>query len=258
MIQFAGIAVLVVMLIVGLIITMASIIGYLICCKRGTQYKLGNKIMLRTSFIIGISITSFPVMFFYMVTSNNRKQDEHALIREQQAMEEANAYDENNNIMEVFLEKDNMTGFRLIVTDSAAGAKYYELEKTMDGGKNWTLANENPFDGKPGLAEGIEFFTKDNGYIGISDVSGNYSQIYATYDGGSTFSKIELSMELVKTLPESAIENGYTLSDYDYYEMPFMNNGKLEINVVIDSSETKGITFVSENGGESWKPRIDE
>ena len=155
MIQFAGIAVLVVMLMVGLIITMASMIGYFICCKRGTQYKLGNKIMLRTSFIIGISITLFPVMFFYIIASNNRKQDEQALIREQQAIEEANAYDENNNIMEVFFEKDNMTGFRLIVTDSAAGSKYYELEKTIDRGKNWTLANADPFDGRLGLAEGI-------------------------------------------------------------------------------------------------------
>ena len=89
--------------------------------------------------------------------------------------------------MEVFLEKDNMTGFRLIVTDSAAGAKYYELEKTMDGGKNWTLANADPFDGKLGLAEGIEFFTKDNGYIGITDALGTYSQIYVTHDGGCKF-----------------------------------------------------------------------
>ena len=40
----------------------------------------------------------FPVMFFYMITSNNRKQDEQALIREQQAIEEANIYDEKNNI----------------------------------------------------------------------------------------------------------------------------------------------------------------
>lgn len=258
MIQFAGIAVLVVMLMVGLIITMASMIGYLICCKQGTQYKLGIKIMLRTSFIIGIAITSFPVMFFYMITSNNRKQDEQALIREQQAMEEANAYDENNNIVEVFLEKDNKTGFRLIVTDSAAGSKYYELEKTVDGGKNWTLANADPFDGRLGSAEGIEFFTKDNGYIGITDALGTYSQIYVTHDGGSTFSKIELPMELVKILPETAMDKGYTVSDYDYYEMPSMNNGKLEINAVIDSSETKGIIFVSDDDGESWNPRIDD
>lgn len=95
-------------------------------------------------------------------------------------------------MMEVFLEQDNMTGFRLIVTDSAAGSKYYELEKTIDGGKNWTLANADPFDGRPGLAEGIVFFTKDNGYIGITDISGTCSQIYVTYDGGSAFSKIEL------------------------------------------------------------------
>ena len=107
-----------------------------------------------------------------------------------------------------FLEIDNLTGFRLIVTDSAGGSKYYELEKTVDGGKNWTLANADPFDGRLGLAEGIEFFTKDNGYIGIADVAGTYSQIYVTNDGVSTFSKIKLPMELVNTLPESAIENG--------------------------------------------------
>ena len=46
-------------------------------------------------------------------------------------------------------------------------------------------------------------------------------------------------------------------SDY-YYEMPSINNGKLEINAVIDSSETKGIIFVSNDDGKSWKPRIDE
>lgn len=133
------------------------------------------------------------------------------------------------------------------------------LEKLVQrGGKNWTLANADPFDGKLGLAEGIEFFTKDNGYIGITDALGTYSQIYVTYNGGSTFSKIELPMDLVKILPETATEKGYTLSDYDYYEMPSMINGKLEINAVTDSSETKGIIFVSDDDGESWKPMPEE
>lgn len=64
MIQFTGIAVLVGMLMIGLIITMASIIGYVICCKCAKQNKLWIKILLRTIFIIGISITLFPVLFF--------------------------------------------------------------------------------------------------------------------------------------------------------------------------------------------------
>ena len=65
-------------------------------------------------------------------------------------------------------------------------------------------------------------------------------------------------MELVKILPETAMEKGYTLSDYDYYEMPSINNGELEISAAIDSSETKGITFVSDDDGESWKPRKND
>lgn len=65
-------------------------------------------------------------------------------------------------------------------------------------------------------------------------------------------------MELVKILPETAMDKGYTLYDYDYYEMPAMINGKLEINAVTDSSETKEIIFVSEDDGESWKPLPEE
>ena len=258
MIQFAGIAVLIVMLVVGLIITIATIIGWVICYKHAKQkrerVKLWKKIMLWTFLVLGVSMVAFCSMFFYMLISNNRKQNEQAAIREQQIMEEASNYDEKINTMEVFLEKDNMTGFRLIVTDSAAGSKYYELETTTDGGSNWTLVNDDPFNGTLGMAEGIDFFTKDNGYIGITDVSGTYSNIYVTYDGGATFSKIVLPMDLVETLPKNARGNGYTVYDYDYYEMPAMNHGKIEINAVIDSSDTNGITFVSDDNGVSWRP----
>lgn len=141
MIQFAGIAVLIVMLVVGLTITIATIIGqiiYAIKYKKENK-KIWIKILLRTFFVIGVSIAIFPIMFFYMLISENRKQEEQTVIREQQAIEEANTYDENMNAMGTFLEKDNMTGFRLIVTDSAAGSKYYEFEKTLDGGNNWRL-----------------------------------------------------------------------------------------------------------------------
>ena len=140
---------------------------------------------------MGIAITSFPILFFHMLASNNRKQEEQAAIKEQQALEEVRAYDEKMNTMEAFLEEDPMIGYRLIVTDSAAGSKYYELEKTVDGGTNWTLVKEDPFDGNLGLAEGIVFFTQDNGYIGITNVSGTDSQTYVTYDGGVTFSKVD-------------------------------------------------------------------
>lgn len=196
MIPFAGIAVLIIMLFAGLIITIATTIGYVISYKhakqKGERIKLWKKILLWTFLVLGVSVTSFPLLFFYTIISNNIKQNEQADVMEQQRIEEADAYDEEINTMEVFLAKDNMTGFRLIVTDSAAGSKYYELEKTTDGGAKWVVINEDPFHGKLGQAEGIEFFTETNGYIGIADASGSYSQIYVTYDGGVTFSKTEL------------------------------------------------------------------
>ena len=257
MVPFAGITVLVVMLFIGLFITTATIIGYAISYKhakqKGERIKLWEKILLWTFLVLGVSVVSFPTLFFYTLISSNIKQSEQTVIKEQQTMEEADDYDEQINTMEVFLGKDNMTGFRLIATDSAAGSKYYELEKTTDGGSSWVVINEDPLRGKLGQAEGIEFFTETNGYIGITDASGTYSQIYVTYDGGSTFSRIEFPMELVEILPENAVDNGYTAYDYDYYEMPTMNHGNLEINAVTDSSDTNGITFVSEDNGKSWK-----
>lgn len=57
MIQFAGIAVLVVMLIIGLIITISTMIGYVICYKHAKQkeerIRLWIRIVLRSVFIIG-------------------------------------------------------------------------------------------------------------------------------------------------------------------------------------------------------------
>lgn len=140
------------------------------------------------------------------------------------------------------------------MTDSAAGSKYYELEQTVDGGSSWALINEDPFQGKVGQAERIVFFTKDYGYIGISNVSGTYSHIFVTYDGGANFSNVKLPMDLVENLPENAKKYEYTINDYDYYELPAINNGVLEINVITEASETNGITFISDDNGKNWRP----
>ncbi|MGM9946883.1 hypothetical protein [Floccifex sp.] len=113
-----------------------------------------------------------------MMVSNHEKQ-----IKEE--------YVYNEEFTETFLDSDQSTGFRLVVVDCVAGSKIYELEKTLDGGKNWILINKDPFHGKSGLVKEINFEYEDYGCIVITNVSGTRLTKFVTYDGGITFSETE-------------------------------------------------------------------
>ena len=64
--------------------------------------------------------------------------------------------DQTDGSMYFFL--DDKIGWRLVVADAAAGSRFYQLEKTADGGDTWEMANQNPFGGNLGVTEGLEFF----------------------------------------------------------------------------------------------------
>ena len=257
MASFAGVAVLIVILVIGIGITIISIVGNIVYNnlkkRKGQRGRLWVRIILWVFIVFGVIIMTVPSQFLYMLISKNKQQEQQTVERKQQAIEESNTYDEEINTLDAFVESNDTTGYRLIVTDSTAGSKFYELEKTTDGGINWSAVNEDPFAGNLGKAEGITFFTEDYGYIGLSDASESCSELYVTYDGGSTFSRIELPMELVTTLPDHAIANGYTVSDYDYYDMPIEDTGVVSIKVTTDFMETRGLVFISEDEGVTWK-----
>ena len=52
---------------------------------------------------------------------------------------------------------NDITGYRLNVVDAACGSRFYNFEKTKDGGTTWTEVNGDPFDQNMGVAEGLLF-----------------------------------------------------------------------------------------------------
>ena len=159
---------------------------------------------------------------------------------------------ENREDGSVYFFLDSNTGYRLLVADAAAGSRFYELEMTKDGGQSWNQQNADPFDGNIGVAEGIEFYNENLGVIGLAGASGDYSTLYLTQDGGKTFSMIELSMDEVIELPDTAAEYGFSISDYDYCKMPQQKDGKLTIKVISAVGENDGIVFESTDNGNTW------
>lgn len=161
--------------------------------------------------------------------------------------------DRSDETMYFFL--DDINGWRLVVADAAAGSRFYRMEKTIDGGVIWEAVNKDPFDGQLGVAEGLIFYDENVGFAGLTGASRSYSALFMTSDGGETFEKIELPMDMVTELPESAEEYGFTAIDYDYLNMPQRSDAVLTITVTTDAAEREGILFQSIDDGVTWEYR---
>ena len=188
------------------------------------------------------------------VTGDNNGNKDNGIISgsEDEDGEEATPWTENREDGSVYFFLDSNTGYRLLVADAAAGSRFYELECTKDGGQSWNQLNADPFCGNMGVAEGIEFYNENLGIIGLRGASGAYSNLYLTQDGGKTFSMIELPMDEVTELPDTAAQYGLEKSDYDYCEMPQQEDGKFTIKVISEQGETDGILFESTDNGNTW------
>lgn len=188
------------------------------------------------------------------VTGDNNGNKDNGIISgsEDEDREEATPWTENREDGSVYFFLDSNTGYRLLVADAAAGSRFYELECTKDGGQSWNQLNADPFCGNMGVAEGIEFYNENLGVIGLRGASGAYSTLYLTQDGGKTFSMIELPMDEVTELPDTAAQYGLEKSDYDYCEMPQQEDGKFTIKVISEQGETDGILFESTDNGNTW------
>ncbi len=150
-----------------------------------------------------------------------------------------------------FLDENN--GWRLVITDAAAGSRFYVMEKTMDGGSTWECINDDPFSGQLGVAEGLIFYDENFGVAGITGASQSYSRLYVTRDGGRAFEEMKLPMDLVSELPQIAIDCGFTVEDFDYLNMPEKEDDTLTITVTTDAAEKDGIVFQSTDYGATWE-----
>lgn len=189
-------------------------------------------------------------------TDNNGNADTNAVAgndgNDEEESGDGTPWTENREDGSVYFFLDSNTGYRLLVADAAAGSRFYELECTKDGGQSWNQLNADPFCGNMGVAEGIEFYNENLGIIGLRGASGAYSNLYLTQDGGKTFSMIELPMDEVTELPDTAAQYGLEKSDYDYCEMPQQEDEKFTIKVISEQGETDGILFESTDNGNTW------
>ena len=160
--------------------------------------------------------------------------------------------DQADGSVYTFAQSDANAGYRLVVTDAALGSRFYSLEKSTDAGNQWTSINADPFAGNSGVVEGIEFFTEDFGFIGLTGASGEYSCIFMTEDGGLSFAEIQLPMDQITEVPEPGKSYGLTLDDYHYLTMPTYDGTTLRMTVTSGSAESDGITFCSKDHGKTW------
>ena len=175
--------------------------------------------------------------------------------QEEQQIEEAKqetswSVDQSDGTMYFFLTEN--LGWRLVVTDAAAGSRYYEMDKTEDGGTTWNRINTDPFSGSIGVTEGLVFFDEQFGIVGLTGASQSYSRLYVTMDGGMTFTEIQMPTDTVTELPELAEELDFTAADYDYLCMPELDGEQLSVLALTEASETEGILYQSEDQGEIW------
>lgn len=113
--------------------------------------------------------------------------------------------------------------YRLNVVDAALGSRYYALEKSKDGGKNWKRLNPDPFLGQGGVAAGIVFLDSDLGFMALSHNGGDNAELYRTGDGGATTELVEFVHPKMEE-----VDIG---EPFDFSGMPYEENGVLKVQV---------------------------
>ena len=155
-----------------------------------------------------------------------------------------NIFDNSNGSMYAFIDEN--TGWILNVNSAAAGSRWYDLSYTTDGGKDWIMINQDPFDGSGGVVEGIAFYDEKYGYIAISGASESHSRLFRTENGGYTFEEVLLPFEQCEE-----IEN---IEEYLYHYMPEVDGENVEVVVkCMKDNIDPGLVFQSEDAGKNWK-----
>lgn len=142
---------------------------------------------------------------------------------------ENNTLVSNDNGMTYYLDDNH--SMSLIVVDAVAGSRAYAFE-------NGDIYNEDPFNGRIGVAESIYFMDENTGFILITTASQDASYMYYTTDGGVTFSEVELP-----------VDN----EDYDYINTPYKENNILYVTVSYDSYNESSLLFQSTDNGQNWE-----
>ena len=163
---------------------------------------------------------------------------------EEEVVYEIGQSTEENGIVYYFLNETQ--GWRLVVVDAAAGSRWYRLETTSDGGKNWIRTEPDPFPEELfGVTDSIWFLDEENGFVLMGGASETHSELYRTADGGLSFSRVNLPKEFVEVeIPD--------LAEYDYVTMPYMEENILKTSLSLEKYDCCRVYFESKDLGETW------
>lgn len=141
------------------------------------------------------------------------------------------------------------TGYRLRVVDAAAGNRFYNLNKTVNGGDDWQLINEDPFHGQGGSDAKVQFIDENLGFLFFKHSAGANGEVDITTDGGKTVTQLKLN------LPEINL-GGEMYQVYDTPESVIQQEDKLvlEVGQGTDGDYNGGdsIYFTSTDRGKTW------
>ena len=192
-----------------------------------------------------------PVIYNLLIDSywfkfqNTKKEDE---LKENK--KEFDIATGNSNSNDEFYLYDGVR-YKLNVEDKATGSFFYSLQQTTDGGSNWFVLNDNPFNGPTGEASGIYFIDENIGFIGASRNGGSEGELYRTEDGGKSFNKIEFENKSVK------LDNGDSISPFDFPKVPYEKDGELYVNVEQgadgDYNGNSSLLYKSKDKGKTWE-----
>lgn len=159
-----------------------------------------------------------PVRYNLTEDLNNIKKDKLSTEESNKPARSANSEDKE------FYLSDN-SGYKLKVVGAAAGSRFYSLYGTKDRGITWDTINEDPFIGRGGVAAGIAFINEKLGFIALSHSGGDNAELYRTEDGGLSFKEIDIPKIDV------TLNNGSVIYPFDFPEMPYEENGVLNVLV---------------------------
>ena len=149
---------------------------------------------------------------------------------------------------------DSHTGFALAALGAGAGSEAVALFKTGDGGMNWTRVfindpndpasnNSLPLGGQK---SGFTFLNASRGWVGGSVPVDNYIYLYATQDGGATWSETSLALPAGYESAQTGNDGPQFFSDTDGVLLVYMSV-PMEPGLV-------SVAYRTTDGGHTWTP----
>lgn len=202
---------------------------------------IGNSVSV---FVPGKEDVYTPVRYIFADDLNNIKSDSLTVKDNEKSGKKS-----SNGIDEFYLS--DKVGYRLEVTDAAAGSRAYSLNITADGGDTWNIINEDPFEGAIGVSSGITFLNDKLGFLCLSHSGGSNGDLYRTEDGGLSYKKV--NFQSIKV----TLSNGESYETFDLPEIPYIKDGKIEILIGqgSDGDYNGGCKalYESKNEGNTWE-----